>query len=295
MMFDTVSIWGMGLLGGSLGMALRERGLARRVAGVGRDLARLETARARGACDAVTTSAEEGFAEADLVVLCAPVAVIADSLPRFARCFKTGAIITDVGSTKRRIVEAAEKAVPSGRHFVGSHPMSGAEMSGVAYARADLYVGNPCFLTPTIRTDPDSVARLAQMWSAVGSRIVLTDPERHDALAAAVSHAPHIASSALALLAAGLGEDENYLASIAGSGFWDTTRLAKGDVTMWEEICADNPDCIAMALDRLIEELRTARRLIAEGGDIRDWLDRARQARLELDDLRPAPAKGPAT
>jgi prephenate dehydrogenase len=288
MKFDTVAIWGMGLLGGSLGLALRKRGLAGRVIGVGRNPERLAKALDLGTCDETTCDLAEGFAEADLAVLCTPVAVLADALPRLGTMFKEGAIVTDVGSTKRRIVEAAEAAMPPGRRFVGCHPMSGAEVSGVAHAREDLYDGNPCFLTPTPSTDPDAVALLASLWSKIGSRVVVTDPDRHDAVVAAISHAPHLASSALAALAASLGEDENYLAAVVGGGFWDTTRLAKGDLAMWVEICSENRDWIDERLGRLVDLLEEARGLIREGGDIEAWLARGRDARLELDALRSA-------
>jgi len=286
MHFDTVAIWGMGLLGGSLGLALRERALAGRIIGVGRNIGRLEQARRAGACDETTCDPATGFANADLVVLCTPVAVLADSLPRFGPLFKDGAIITDVGSTKRRIVEAADASMPPGRRFVGSHPMSGSEMSGVEHARADLYVGNPCFLTPTPKTDADALAALSRMWAAVGSRVIITDPVRHDAVTAAISHVPHLASSALMRLAMSIGEDENYLAAIAGPGFWDMTRLAKGDLAMWKEICTENRDAIADRLNGLIRFLSEARRIILDGGDIEAWLARARDERLELDELR---------
>lgn len=286
MLFDTVAIWGMGLLGGSLGMALRERRLARRVIGAGRHAERLEEARRLGACDEATCDLAEAFGQADLAVLCTPVKLLADSLPRLAPLFKDGAIVTDVGSTKCRIVEAGEAAMPAGRRFVGSHPMSGGETGGVANARASLFEGNSCFVTPTSRTDSEAAEAMRALWTAVGSRVIVMPPERHDALAATISHVPHLASAALALLGLSVGGTADDVASVAGNGFWDTTRLAKGDVTMWREICEENRVAISERLDQLLATLAEARALVAEGGDIGAWLERAREARRALEAAR---------
>jgi len=292
MHFETVAIWGMGLLGGSLGLALREQRLAGRIIGIGRNMERLQRARELLTCNEVTTDPAEGLAQADLVVLCTPVTVLADSLPEFAKHFKPGAIVTDVGSTKRRIVDVADACIGDAARFVGSHPMSGAEVSGVEHARADLYVGNPCFLTPTPRTDLAAVAALSSFWRGVGSRVVITDPERHDRLVGVVSHVPHLAAAALALLAADQREDENFLASIAGNGFWSMTRLAKGDLTMWTEICAENRNEIATQLDALIERLGRMRDSLEVSG-CQEPLEAARSFMLELDQLRPQrPSRG---
>jgi prephenate dehydrogenase len=286
--FNTVAIWGMGLLGGSLGMALRKKGMAKRIIGVGRNMERLEMARNLNTCGEITCDLAEGFGQADLAILCLPVAVMAQALPGIAPLFKKGAIVTDVGSTKRRIVGVADAAFAGGPRFVGSHPMSGAELSGVSHARADLYEDNPCFVTPTRKSDREAVEILRAMWTEIGSRVTVADPERHDSIVAAISHAPHLASAALALLAESTGETDEYLASVAGNGFWDTTRLAKGDLTMWKEICEDNGEQIAERLGELIQILSNAQRLIREGGDIEGWLAQARDARLRMDALREA-------
>ena len=182
--------------------------------------------------------------------------------------------------------------MPAGRHFVGSHPMSGAEKSGLEHARADLYQGNACFLTPTVNTDAEALATLGRLWGALGSRVIITDPARHDEIAAGISHVPHLASSALALIAKALGEEENFLSAVAGNGFWDMTRLAEGDPGMWREICAENRDAIGAQLDRLIDSLSQARRQLADGEDLGDWLGQAREARMEWRRLAKPPEHG---
>lgn len=286
MRFDTVAIMGMGLLGGSLGLAIRDRGLARRIIGVGRNIEKLSRAKELGTCDEVTTDPAQGFLEADLVVLCTPVTILADSLPELIKYFKPRSIVTDVGSTKRRIVEVADLHMPPEVRFVGSHPMSGGEVSGVEHSRMDLYLNNPCFLTPTAGTDLEALAVLNQFWRMVGSRIIITDPVRHDRLVSAISHVPHFASAALTLLAADMNEEENFVASSAGNGFWGMTRLAKGDLTMWSEICSENREEICQHMDRLIQILGELRRKISEGTQ-EEFLQKAREFRLELDQLRP--------
>ncbi len=285
MHFNQVAVWGVGLLGGSLGMALRQRQLATTVIGVGRNIDRLKQALDLGACDEITTDPREGFAQADLIVVCMPVAALAESFTILADCVQPGVIVTDVGSTKQRIVEAAESHLAGRCLFVGSHPMSGAEVSGVQHARADLYKGNPCFLTPTPSTDLQALSTLAQLWQTLGSRVVITDPARHDELVAAVSHVPHLSSVALTLLAAGLGEDLNLIPAIVGNGFWDTTRLAKGDLAMWSEICQENDASILKQLDRLIEILSQLRERVRTH-EMRDSLSHAAEFRRELDQLR---------
>jgi len=284
--FETVAIWGMGLLGGSLGMAMRKNGMAKKIIGVGRNIERLEMARDLNTCDEVTCDLAQGFGQADLAVLCLPVAIMAKALPDIAPLFNKDAIVTDVGSTKRRIVQAADAAFANGPRFVGSHPMSGAELSGVTHAKADLYEDNPCFVTPTNNSDAEAVEILSEMWAEVGSRVIVAGPERHDSIVAAISHAPHLVSAALSILAENTGEPDDFLASVAGNGFWDTTRLAKGDLVMWKEICEDNSDHIAERLGKLIQILTNAQQLIENRGDIETWLAQARDARIRLDTQR---------
>jgi len=252
---NTLAIYGVGLLGGSVGMAVRKRGLARRVVGIGRSVERLSRALEMGAIDEMTTDLEEGCAGADLVVLASPVSNIIGVLPRVAETCKPGAIVTDVGSTKATIVARAERVFPrdGGPLFVGSHPMAGGEQSGVLFASADLFENASCIVTPTAATDPGAVEQVERFWRALGGRVVRLDPERHDRIVSAVSHLPHLAAVGVLLTAAEIDEDAEMLSKIVAGGFRDTTRVAASPAGLWRDICLENRDVIAEGLDRLAE------------------------------------------
>ncbi|GAB4321820.1 MAG: prephenate dehydrogenase/arogenate dehydrogenase family protein [Candidatus Sumerlaeia bacterium] len=292
--FPTVVIAGCGLLGGSLGMALRRRGLARRVVGVGRSEQRLRQAVELGAADTATADLAAACREADLVVLCTPVSVIREQLDSALRHAPPSALITDVGSTKsevcctaralRQAITGQNAAAPA--VFIGSHPMAGSDRSGIIHADANLYENSTCFVV----IDPgggdlefNCAARLTAFWQAVGCRVVFTTPARHDALAAAVSHLPHFLAVALAEAVRRTGETPELLRAIVGNGFRDTTRVAAGDPSMWRDIAASNTAAIraqiaalrralddldgqldpgrAGELDRLLRDVQTWRRL----------------------------------
>lgn len=284
--FDTILIAGCGLLGGSLGMAARQRGLARRVIGAGRNKPRLELAHKSGAVDAITTDFAAACRKADLIVLCTPVATIEEQLATALREAPAGAIITDVGSTKASIARAAAKiqksiAAPepssakksnraksnSGQPerplFIGSHPMAGSERSGIEFAAADLYEGATCFVAipkPPGDAALAAAARVAEFWRAAGCNLVFTTPARHDALAAAISHLPHFAAVALAAAVRECGESLEMLRGVAGNGFRDTSRVAAGDPTMWRDIARSNAAPIneqIATLRRALDELET--------------------------------------
>lgn len=282
--YDQVTIIGVGLLGGSLGMALRHRGLAQRIVGVGRSVERLALARSLGAIDSATTDLSEGVAKADLVVCCSPVQHIINSLPALGRAMRPGALVTDVGSTKQAIVGAAGVLAQHGVDFVGAHPMAGSDRSGVGYAVADLYEDATVFIAVTEETPRGRVAELAALWRAVGARVVLIHPGRHDQLVAAISHLPHLLAVAAVRTVAGVHEDENVLRWVIGNGFRDTTRVAQGSVEMWQDICATNAAAIIGALDAFLENLREIRAGIASGNArvLAEILDEARRFRTQL-------------
>jgi prephenate dehydrogenase len=287
---DTLAIYGVGLLGGSLGLAVKARGMARRVIGIGRSLERLEKAVALGAIDEATTDLAAGCAAADWVILASTVSHIISLLPSVAAACRPDAIVTDVGSTKATIVAEAERVFAGsdgsvrGPVFVGSHPMTGGEQSGVQHASADLFEDACCIVTPTDRTEEPAAIRVSEFWRALGGRVVRLDPGRHDELIAAVSHVPHLSAVGLLLFASELGEDPDLLASLLGNGFRDTTRIAAGPPDVWREICLENRGPIADHLDRLVAQLRALEAAVRAGDAdvLTERLARAREFRKRL-------------
>ena len=172
----TVGIVGVGLIGGSIGLALRARGLAERVVGIGRDARRLDEAKARGAIDEGSTEPTRGLRAAEVVVVCTPVTRIAEDVATAARAAGSAVLITDAGSTKRQIVEEVERDLLARAVFVGAHPIAGSEKKGVAHAQADLFENRPCVLTPTPRTPSDRFGRAREFWRALGGRLDLDQP-----------------------------------------------------------------------------------------------------------------------
>ena len=266
-LFDRVTIIGVGLIGGSLGLALREKGLARRVVGVGHRQASIDLALEMGAVDEGTLDPVAAVKGSDLVVLATSITLIAELGRKVAPALEKGAVVTDVGSTKSDIVRELESAMPAGVHFVGSHPIAGSEKRGVDAATAGLFRGATCVVTPTKRTDPAAVRAVGGLWAAVGAKVVTLSPEDHDAILARTSHLPHVAAAAL--VAALQGPDAGFV----GTGFRDATRIASGDVAIWCDICLTNRDALLAALDGYAGELSEFRRAVESG-------DRARLAEL---------------
>jgi prephenate dehydrogenase len=259
---ERLAILGVGLLGGSLAKAVRAHGLAREIVGIGRDLARLAPAVRDGALDRATTGVADGVAGAERSVLAAPVLTNEALLASVWRAAGTGAVVTDVGSTKRGIVAAAERlaAERPGVHFVGSHPMAGSEKSGYAVARADLFAGATVVVTPTETTDPGLAKGIGELWAAVGARVVVLDPDTHDRAVAAISHLPHVAAWALVDAVARFEPDAF---AIAARGFRDTTRIAASDPDVWREILTANRAAVRASLTAYRTALDDLEALIA--------------------------------
>ncbi|AXA35080.1 MAG: prephenate dehydrogenase [Candidatus Hydrogenedentota bacterium] len=281
--FDRIAIVGVGLLGGSIGLAVKQRGLAREVVGIGRSPNSLKEALDLQVVDEVTTDLAEGIAEADLVILCTPVRHIVSILPEVLTKARGGALVTDVGSTKNTIVETAER-VGSSAFFVGSHPMAGSEKSGVRYANADLFEDTTCFVTPTPQTSWNAFGRICGFWRALGCRLAVARPDRHDVLVALISHLPHLVAVALVRAVESMKEDQNLIKGIIGNGFRDTTRIACGNTQMWEDICTENHEAICRmheAFTRSLAELLEAQQ--ANPTALQNYLNEACQYRRFLD------------
>jgi len=259
-MFQQITILGPGLLGGSLALALKKRGLCRRVHAWSRRAETRALALQTDWCDAVFDRAEDACVESELVVICTPVETIVPLLEHVAPSLAPGALVTDVGSTKSLICRQA-RGVSGDFHFIGSHPMAGSERAGMAHAHSDLFKGAACILTPPDDAIDTRVARLHQLWEAVGMHVVTTTPEKHDEIVAHISHLPHLLASSLCSYLADKDPDWKQL---AGGGLRDTTRVAAGDPGLWQQILGQNREEVLRAIDAFEIELHALKTALLE-------------------------------
>ena len=274
-------IFGTGLIGGSVGMALRDRGW--HVSGV--DTTPGVAARA---VELGALSREGVDHAADLVVVATPVHAASGIIASIARSdeWPADTVITDVGGVKGPLVAAVDHP-----YFVGGHPMAGSEQVGVDGASPELFVGATWVLTPTALTDPAAFARVRNILVELGANVVALDPEQHDSLVAVISHVPHLTAVTLMDLAAGLGEEHAALLQLAAGGFRDMTRIAAGQPTIWPDICDDNADAIVATLDLLIDALGAVRSMVADHdhSQLLAILERASVARRALSERTTRP------
>ncbi len=280
-LFQKVTLVGVGLLGGSLGLALRRRRLAAVVTGCVRRAAGIDECLEAGAVDEATLDLEAAVRDADLVVLCTPIGQMAQLAARFGPALKPGVLVTDVGSVKASVVREVEPLVAAaGGLFLGSHPMAGAEKTGVGAARADLYEGAVCVITPTARSDSGAREKIEAFWKTLGSRILVLSPEQHDDLVSRSSHLVQVVAAQLVHYVLGPDRPSEQRLLCAG-GFRDATRIASGSPEMWRDIALANRESLARSLDELVVELRAARRLIEDGNQeaLGSFFARAKQRR----------------
>lgn len=282
--FDTVAIIGVGLIGGSIGLAVRERKLARQVIGIGRNEENLAKAKRLGAIDAGTTAIEHGVEEAQLVVVCTPVDSIADFVSQAAGNSANRSLITDAGSTKTAIVKAVEAVLVDrrdGPRFVGSHPLAGDHRTGVEFSRADLLEGRKVVVTPTDKSHRAAVVEIGGFWQSLGAEVIVMSPEQHDQALAATSHLPHLIASALAL------STPRDLLPLAAGGWRDTTRIAGSDPHLWQAIFAANREEVLDALKRFERWTGEIREILTLGQDERllRILERAQWMKANRDSL----------
>lgn len=271
-----ISIVGVGLLGGSIGLALRAAGFTGVRVGVGRRSVSLERALEADAVDEVTRDVAAGVSEADLVILCTPISRIEPLLAGMADALRPGTHLTDVASTKVEVVRLARQLLPATVHFVGSHPMAGSEKTGVEFARADLFDRALCLVTPLPETPKPVVRWVRDFWESLGGLTQVMDPDRHDQMLARVSHLPHAVATALVHLSL----DEKAI-DLAGPGFADATRIASGDADLWTDIFRTNRRALQESTDRLIAELTRFRERLSADDEraLRAWLDEGKRAR----------------
>jgi prephenate dehydrogenase len=282
-----LAIIGLGLMGGSLGLAVKRRRLAKAVHGYARRAANRRQAEKCGAVDKAWDRPEDAVQGADMVVLCLPVLAIPDFLRRCRPHLKAGCIVTDVGSTKAELVHECDKILARSKAvFVGSHPIAGSEETGIQAAQADLYEGAITVLTAPkgARKVRDAGATVGKMWKGVGARIVVMSPAEHDQLIARTSHLPHLVAAALVNLLKGTAPKAQYL---CGPGFRDATRIAAGSEDIWHDIVKSNRFFVGHELDALARVLDRIRTLIHQKDfeGLRRFLAGSRRKRKDLNRL----------
>jgi prephenate dehydrogenase len=281
--FRKITIVGVGLLGGSLGLAVQRRKLAREVAGFVRRAASLKDCEKAGAVDFATTDLLAAVSNANLVILCTPLAQMRSRVRQMLPALKRGAIVTDVGSVKASVVRELESLVAgAGAHFVGSHPMAGSEKAGVNAACADLFVDAVCVVTPTKKSNAAAIRKVEQFWKAMGSRVLRLTPELHDVLAGRSSHLPHVIAATLATHVLNPANPRHQTA-LCASGFRDATRVASGSPEMWRDIALANRKNIGKSLDVFIADLKKFRRALAKA-DVNDISKFFKTAKKQRDD-----------
>jgi prephenate dehydrogenase len=269
-----ITILGVGLIGGSLGLALKAKGFQGAITGLGRRMSTLEIALERRAVDHATTDFEVGIRDADLVLIGAPVDRIPAMAERVAqsvgevRSDATPLFITDVGSVKGQIVEEIESFLTASKHkhlhFVGSRPMAGSERTGVASARANLFEGAKCIVTPTENVHSQALQAIIALWEFAGAQVHLFAPDQHDRLIAGASHLPHLIASILTNTVGQIEADSARALDFAASGFRDTTRVAAGSPEIWRGIFMQNASALLPMIDITIEKLSQFKALLED-------------------------------
>ncbi len=285
--FQKVVIVGVGLIGGSLGLILKQKCLAATVVGVGRRVENLQLAVKLAAIDRYETNVHEAVKDADLVILATPVDTYAAHLREWGGNLPARAIVSDVGSVKGHLVEQAEQLLPPNVHFVGAHPIAGKEKSGVAHATPDLFQKARCIVTPTQKTDAEALDAICQLWESAGSIVCKLDPFDHDFVLGAVSHLPHVAAfslmQALTEFQSQLGGSQSLL-DYSGGGLRDTTRIAASSPEMWRDICLANRDNLLKMIAVYIQNLEQFKGAVKNGDGVglEKIMEQAKQARERL-------------
>lgn len=277
-LFRKVAILGIGLIGGSMGIVLRKNKLAGEVVGVARQHASLVHALKNGAVDHGTHDLKKAVENADLVILSTPVKTITQMLSSIGGYLKRGCIVTDVGSTKAAIVDAAQKSLPPHAYFVGSHPLAGSEKKGVMFARGDLFNDSVCIVTPNEKTNKQAAEKVKELWVKLGTTVKVVTPAEHDKILAYISHVPHLLAYALIEAV-----PQEYL-GYATQGLKDTTRIAASDPEMWNDICLTNSKNITEAVDGFVKILAVLRKSIVSQDD-RSLIEHLKKSKSKRDGI----------
>ncbi len=281
MHFQKITLIGVGLLGGSLGLAIKQRKLAASVAGYVRRTASVEECQKFGVVDLATRDLQEAVKNADLIIFCTPLSRMGELAEELIPSLKRGAIITDVGSVKGTVVEELESLFASaGGSFIGSHPMCGGEKMGVSAARAELFQNAVCVVTPTSQSDMKAAKAVEGFWRALEMRVLTMSPEKHDDLVSRSSHLPHVVAAELANYVLSPVHPKEQ-ASLCANGFRDTTRIASGSPEMWRDISLANRKNLSRVLGVFIEDLEEFRHALDNGnvGAIEEFFQKAKERR----------------
>jgi len=284
-MFDKIALIGIGLIGGSIALEARKRGLARQIVAATRSQATADTANKLKLADHCGTDLAAAAKDADLVIICTPVGACGEATRTIAPVLKPGCIVSDVGSVKQAVIADMAPHVPKGVHFVPAHPVAGTEYSGPEAAILDLFQGRWCILTPLPDSDAKAVDRLEAFWKALGSNVNRIDPADHDRVLAITSHLPHLIAYTIVGTADDLGGHLNSeVLKYSAGGFRDFTRIAASDPTMWRDVFLNNREAVLEVLQRFQEDLFYLQRAIrwGEGDKLFDLFTRTREIRRAL-------------
>jgi cyclohexadieny/prephenate dehydrogenase len=290
-MFDKITLIGIGLIGGSIALEARKRGLARSIVAATRSAATAAAANKLKLADHCGTDLAAACDGADLVIVCTPVGACGEVAKAVAAKLKPGCIISDVGSVKQAVVRAMQPHLPAGVHFVPAHPVAGTENSGPEAALLDLFQGRWTILTPLPNSDSKAVEKLQAFWEALGSQVEKIDPADHDRILAITSHLPHLIAYTIVGTADDLGGHLNSeVLKYAAGGFRDFTRIAASDPTMWRDVFLNNREAVLEVLARFQEDLFYLQRAIrwGEGDKLFDLFTRTREIRRALIHLHQA-------
>lgn len=281
-LYDRVALIGLGLIAGSMSLALRRGGLAKHVVGTAHTKATRQTAKEIGLCDSVVETAIEAVKDADLVVLAVPVGAMGAIAKDIAPYLKPGATVTDVGSVKGAVIDAVAPHLPENVHFVPGHPMAGTEHSGPNSGFAELFDNRYCLIVPVEHSDETAVQKLSDLWENMGAIVERMDPEHHDLVCAITSHTPHL----IAYTMVGVAEDfrrvtEKEVVKYSAAGFRDFTRIAASDPSMWRDVFLNNKEATLEILGRFTEELFALQRAIrtGDGDHLFDYFEHTRAVR----------------
>ncbi|MCF6180207.1 MAG: prephenate dehydrogenase/arogenate dehydrogenase family protein [Geopsychrobacter sp.] len=247
---DRLTVIGVGLIGGSLALALKEAGFVGEVVGCGRGKPNLEVAQKLGIIDRYERDPKRAVEGADLIFLATPVRTLAAVVAEIVPALKPGAIITDGGSVKAEVLREITPLMPEGVHFVAGHPIAGTEQSGAEAAFADLYKGKRCILTPNAQTDTEALEGVTAMWQAAGSEVVCMPVEKHDRVLAAISHLPHMVAYSLVNAVGSYDHYEENILEYSAGGFRDFTRIASSDPSMWRDIALTNQTALLEMMEQ---------------------------------------------